>query len=180
MQIEAFKYLGERAGNTSVTGSKVTAASKLQWMPSSQIEWGSVCFQAFYVHKESCVKLRMILWTPCIYHLTIIDFSPGEGPSYCWPDLVSRIRFSQLPPIQTDSVRLCCILCIYHLTIRFPPGGRTRLLLALSCVYLLLQWAAPCERGRHNQTKLGLMSLMSQQAPPPGPHGQHLHNVITS
>ena len=133
----AFKYLGERSGNTSVTGSKVTAASKLQWMPSSQI-YNQCVFKLFMFTNQP-----FVMWTPCIYYLPFDNyrFLPRR-PSYCWPDLVSRIRFSQLPLIQTDSVRLCCILCIYHLTIRFPPGGLTRLLLALACGYLLLQWAA--------------------------------------
>ena len=104
VQMGAFKYLGERAGNTSVTGSKLTGASRFQ----------KLCFQ----HKQNQARF--------ICHLTAIKLDLDSFPeerSYQWPDLVSRIRFSQLPPIQTDAVRLCLILCIYHLTIRFPPGG---------------------------------------------------------
>ena len=99
------------------------------------------------------VKLRMILFYG--HPVFIVDnyrFLPGT--IHCWPDLVSRIRFSQWPPIQTDSVRLCLVLCIYHLTIRFPPGGRTRLLLARS-VFTCYCSEQRRVSGRHNQTKLG-------------------------
>ena len=120
-------------------------------MPSSQI-YNQCVFKLFMFTNQP-----FVMWTPCIYYLPFDNyrFLPRR-PSYCWPDLVSRIRFSQLPLIQTDSVRLCCILCIYHLTIRFPPGGLTRLLLARSvftCYCNEQPW--PCERRRHNQTKLG-------------------------
>ena len=49
-------------------------------MPSSQIELGLVCFQA--VHKTLLYRqLRMFLKNTLyltIYHMTIIDFSPGD------------------------------------------------------------------------------------------------------
>ena len=141
----AFKYLGERAGNTSVTGSRVTAALK---------------FLNYNANTNSikCILFRLIMilfYGHPVFSFDNYRFIPRRaGTVHCWPDLVSRIRFSQWPPIQTDSVRLCLVLCIYHLTIRFPPGGRTRLLLARS-VFTCYCSEQRRVSGRHNQTKLG-------------------------
>ena len=95
----------------------------------------------------SFVKLRKIFWTPCIYHLTILDFSPGETQAIVGRILCQESDFHNCHTYKQtlwDSA-VFSVFTIWQLD--FPPGGRTRLLLALSCVYLLLQWAAPCERG---------------------------------
>ena len=77
--------------------------------------------------------------------------------SYYWLDLVSRIRFSQLPPIQTDAVRLslCLMLCIYHLTISFSPGGSDAAIVGPVLCLLVIAVSSAVWARRHNQTKLG-------------------------
>ena len=107
-------------------GPEIHQSPDPRWQPLQncnechQVKSGSVCFQAVHVvHKTLLYRqLRMILKDTLYLPFDNYRLLPRR-PSYCWPDLVSRIRFSQLPAIQTDSA-VFSVFTIWQLD--FPPG----------------------------------------------------------
>ena len=111
----AFKYLGERAGNTSVTGSRVTAASKFQNYNANTNR--IKCVQAAHDHW----KLFRIQGAGGWWHPVFIF------DNYRWPFIVDRILCQESdfhnghPYKQTvwDSAS-SSVFTIWQLD--FPPG----------------------------------------------------------
>ena len=105
---------------------------------SLQISWGNVPeihqspdpeWQLRFQNYDSNINRTLYCWTPWIYYSLFDNYRllPRRGTK---PLLAGSCVKNQIFSMATHTNRRCEILCIDHLTIRFPPRGRALLLLA--------------------------------------------------